>query len=165
MRNIEYKAELRDPALARVILRASEATCILTFDQTDTYFRVTDGRLKRRETDDEPPEWIFYQRANQLGPKASEFSILTDEQARERFGEAALPVWVVVKKRRELWMLANVRIHLDEVEGLGKFLELESLVTRQTPEASAKTALESLRRALHPTLGEPIDRSYSDMVG
>lgn len=165
MRNIEYKAELRDPALARAILRAIGATYILTFGQVDTYFRVPSGRLKRRETDDEPPEWIYYERPNQSGPKASDFTILTEEQALERFGREPLPVWVVVRKRRELWMFGSVRIHLDEVERLGNFFELESLVSRDCPDDKAREALEHLRKALAPVLGEPIDRSYSDLLG
>ncbi|MDX2132672.1 MAG: class IV adenylate cyclase [Planctomycetota bacterium] len=164
MRNIEFKAELRDGALARTILRAIQAAYILTFGQTDTYYRVTSGRLKRRETDDEPAEWISYDRANVAGPRASEFTILTDEQALERYGREALPVWVVVRKRREVWMLGGVRVHLDEVDGLGSFLELEALVTRDHTEARARAAVEELRRQLGPALGELIDRSYSDMA-
>lgn len=164
MRNIEYKAELRDPALARAILTGLGATFILSFGQEDTYFRIPDGRLKRRQTDDEPPEWIFYSRPNMPGPKVSDFTILDDDRARERFGLEPLPVWVVVKKRRDLWMMGTVRIHLDNVERLGNFLELESLVTRDMPEAAARDALERLRLSLVPALGEPIDRSYSDLI-
>lgn len=164
MRNIEYKAELRHPGLARSILGALRATRILEFGQVDTYFRVPDGRLKRRETDDEPPEWIAYHRPNQSGPKASDFTILDEARALDRYGREPLPVWVVVRKRRELWMRGSVRIHLDDVEGLGKFLELESLVSRDMPDDKARAALEELRRALTPVLGEPIDRSYSDLL-
>ncbi|GJQ29870.1 MAG: hypothetical protein HBSAPP03_17540 [Phycisphaerae bacterium] len=164
MRNVEFKAELRDPDLARAILRALGATRILEFGQVDTYFRVPDGRLKRRETDDEPPEWIFYARPNQSGPKVSDFTILDEPRALERYGTEPLPVWVVVRKRRELWMRGSVRVHLDDVERLGRFLELESLVTRDMPEGRARHALEEIRRALTPVLGEPIDRSYSDLV-
>ncbi len=164
MKNVEYKAELRDPDLARSILRALRATRILEFGQVDTYFRIPDGRLKRRETDDEPPEWIFYHRPNQSGPKVSDFTILDEEHALERFGREPLPVWVVVRKKRDLWMRGSVRIHLDDVEGLGKFLELESLVSRDMPEDKARALLEELRKALGPVLGEPIDRSYSDLL-
>jgi adenylate cyclase class 2 len=164
VRNIEYKAELRDPALARTILTGLGATFILSFGQEDTYFRIPDGRLKRRQTDDEPPEWIFYSRPNVSGPKVSDFTILDERRARERFGAEPLPVWVVVRKRRDLWMMGTVRIHLDDVEGLGWFLELESLVTRDMPDAKAREALDRLRVALAPALGEPIDRSYSDLI-
>lgn len=164
MRNVEFKAELRDPALARTILRAGGATYILSFGQEDRYFRVADGRLKRRATDDEPPEWIFYERPNTVAAKVSDFTILTEPEALERYGRAPLPVWVVVRKQRELWMRGTVRIHLDVVESLGQFLELESQVTRDIPEGTARGALDELRRALAPALGEPIDCSYSDLA-
>lgn len=164
MRNIECKIELRDAALARTILRALRAAYILTYAQTDTYYKVARGRLKRRETEDEPAEWIEYERANVAGPRASDFRILTDEQARERYGAQALETWVVVRKRRELWMLGSVRVHLDEVEGLGRYLELESVVTGDLGEARAREALERLRRDLTPSLGELVDASYSDLM-
>ena len=76
----------------------------------------------------------------------------------------ALPVWIVVKKHREVFMLGNVRIHLDRVEGLGAFLEFEALVSRDHPEAGCHEALADLRAGLGPVLGEPIACGYSDLV-
>ncbi|MFT3685286.1 MAG: CYTH domain-containing protein [Phycisphaerales bacterium] len=64
MTNIEFKAELRDPELARTLLRKIHATPIDTLEQTDTYFRLSDGRLKKRETKGAPTEYIFYNREN-----------------------------------------------------------------------------------------------------
>jgi len=164
MHNVECKAELRDLPLARTICRSLRATPVLSFDQVDTYYRVPHGRLKRRETEGEPPEWVFYERANRAAPKLSEFRLYTEEQALERFGEGPLPVWVIVRKRRELWMHGPVRIHLDTVERLGTFFELEALVSQEHPIARGHEAVADLRRAFAPALGELIDCSYSDLL-
>src|SRR3954465_3321524 len=164
MNNVELKAELRDIGVARAICRAVGASFILAFEQTDTYFRVAHGRLKKRDTDDEPCEYIFYERPNRAGPKLSHFTIYSEEQALERFGRHPLPVWVTVRKRRELWMHANVRIHLDRVEGLGTFLEFEALVSRDHSVAQCQEAVAQLKAKFQPVLGELIDCGYSDLI-
>lgn len=163
MQNVEYKCELRDIRLARAILRELGATFIGVLRQTDTYYRTTSGRLKRRETEGEETEWILYERPDRLKARISNFTIYSHEQARERFGNLDMPVRSVVRKVRELWMIRNTRIHLDDVAGLGLFFELESLVGRDHPAPRAHEAVDELRRALAPVLGEPIDTSYGDM--
>lgn len=164
MHNVELKAELRDTKLARGILRTIGAAFILSFDQTDTYFRVTSGRLKKRETDGEPIEYIAYERTNRAAPKLSHFSIYTEEEALERFGALPLPVWIVIKKKRELWMHGNVRVHLDEVEKLGSFIEFEALVSPGCHVVKCHEAISALRTQLRPAMGELIDCSYSDLL-
>lgn len=164
MQNIECKAELRDLALARGVCHALGAIKVATLEQVDTYYRVANGRLKRRQTTGEPPEFILYERADALHARASNFSILSEDQARLRFGSVAMPVWIEVRKVRELWLHGAVRIHLDTVEGLGTFIEFESLVTRSNPPELAERAIASLREKLAPAMGEAIDCSYSDML-
>lgn len=164
MHNVEFKAELRDLALARSLCRALGATWIIAMEQTDTYFRVPSGRLKKRECPGEPVEYIFYDRDNRSQPKLSHYSIYSEAQALERFGITPLPVWVVVKKARELFMLGATRIHLDTVEGLGQFLEFESLVSPSNTVAKCHQTLADLRQKLGHALGEPISCSYSDML-
>lgn len=164
MQNVEFKAELRDPDLARSICAALGALSVATIRQTDTYYRVPEGRLKRREVAGEPIEWIFYERADVAQPKVSRFAIYTEAEARERFAPHEKPVWAVVKKVRELLLLGEVRIHLDQVEGLGSFLEFEALVTSRQPLAKAQEKVAELRRALAPALGEPIASGYADLL-
>lgn len=164
MRNIEYKAELRDPTLARSICRSLKAVHEGVLRQTDTYFKVADGRLKRRDTVGEPTEYIFYSRTNRVDPKLSHYVVYTEAEARERFGASPLPVWVVVRKTRDLYVLDNVRIHLDDVDKLGKFLELEAIVSPQNDPAACREAVDFLRQALSPALGEAISVSYSDLL-
>lgn len=164
MHNVEYKAELRDIALARAICRTIHASEIITLNQTDTYFRVGAGRLKKRECEGEPTEYIFYDRPDRTRPKLSHFVIYSEQQARERYGLQPLPVWLVVKKRRELYMHGQVRIHLDTVDGLGTFLEFEAMVAVGFNVARCHEAIEHLKRQFTPVLGEAIACGYSDLL-
>lgn len=164
MRNVEYKAELRDIGLARSVCRSLSAVHEGTLLQTDTYYKIADGRLKKRETVGEPTEFIFYSRANRVDPKLSHYVVYSEAEARERFGATPLPVWVVVKKKRDLYMLDHVRIHLDEVEGLGAFLELEAIVSEKNDAGVCREVVDFLRQAFGPVLGEAISVSYSDLL-
>lgn len=164
MRNIELKCELREPDLAPAICRRLGAVRIAALEQRDTYFRVAHGRLKIRETSGEPTEWIRYDREDSAAPKVSRFTIYSEEEAREQFGAIPLPVWVVVDKKRELWMKDGVRIHLDMVQGLGHFIEFEALVTRDKNMDSSREALRQLHAGFAPILGEAISGSYADLV-
>jgi len=168
MQNVEFKAELRDLPLARGIALRLGAKALHTMWQTDTYFRLANGRLKKRETeiDGEPlqTEYIFYHRPDSSKARVSQFNIYTHTQAMDRFGTLALPVWVVVKKKRELLLHAWTRIHLDTVERLGTFIEFESVVSGENTEKLGFTAVRSLRTAFGPVIGEPISSSYSDLL-
>ncbi len=167
MQNVEYKAELRDVGLARGVCERLGATRVGVLRQVDTYYRVADGRLKRRETGDasgRSVEYIFYHRPNRVRPALSHFTIYDERGARERWGQRELPVWVTVRKTRELWQYKNVRIHLDDVERLGRFLELEAQVGPGCHVGQAHMLVNGLRARFGPSLGEPISQSYSDMV-
>jgi adenylate cyclase class 2 len=164
MQNIEFKAELRNLAAARRQCELLGAQRVRQMQQTDTYFRLPDGRLKRREVPGELTEWIFYHRQDRVSPRMSNYTILNNEQARRRWGTHSLKPWLSVVKSRELWMLGDVRIHLDEVEGLGTFIEFEALVSRRFDVKMCHEAVRTLRVTFGPLLGEPISKSYSDLV-
>lgn len=172
MKNIEYKAELRDPDLARAIAREIGANCIVKVQQTDTYFNVVTGRLKKREAvaldravaTPEPVEYIIYERADRVDPRPSDYSILTEPELRLRYGLAPLPVWLTVSKIRELWMWRSVRIHLDKVDHLGWFFEIESLVREPADERHARLLADQIRVTFAPALAEPVAGSYSDLL-
>lgn len=164
MQNVEYKAELRDPGLARAICARMGAQHVITVRQTDTYYRIPDGRLKKREAEGEPVEFIFYHRANRLRPKLSHFTIYDEASAAARFGQLPLPIWVTVKKTRDVWMHDSVRIHLDQVEGLGSFVEFEAMVTGDRHVGRCHQLVEELREQFKAVMGEPVATSYSDMV-
>ena len=164
MQNVEFKAELRDPQVAKAICKSLRATWIANVEQVDTYYRVPTGRLKKREQTGEPTEVIFYDRPNRSRPKLSKFEIYSEEQARARFGDQPLPVWLIVRKKREIWVLGQVRIHLDQVEGLGSFVEFEAIVSPHNNVARCHEEVAQLRKTFGPVLGEPLDCSYSDLL-
>lgn len=164
MHNVEYKAELRAPGIARATCRAIGAARVAVLRQTDTYFRVPNGRLKRRECEGERTEWIFYERSNEAKPRLSSFTIYSEEHARTRFGTNPLPELVVVRKTRELHLLDNVRIHLDQVEGLGTFFELEAMVSPEFPVPRCHAAVDRIRATFAQVLGEPLSGSYADLM-
>ncbi len=172
MKNLEWKAELRDPNLARLICQKIGATKVAKIRQTDTYYNITRGRLKKREAvavergigSPEPIEYIFYERPDQVGPKVSEYSILSQEELHERFGQAALPVWLTVTKVRELYLIGSTRIHIDDVHDLGWHFEFEVLINSPEDADQAPSVADQLRSTFLPALGEPIRSSYSQLL-
>src|SRR5205085_2527184 len=126
-RNIEIKARVEDLArLATKVAAIADAgpTEIL---QDDTFFKCDSGRLKLRSFPGGTGELIFYRRANQQGPKES-FYLRSPTSAPDELRESlALAYGAVgrVKKRRTLFLVGRTRVHLDQVEALGEFLELE----------------------------------------
>lgn len=164
MQSIEFKAELREIALARKQCRLIDAQHLGVLQQRDTYFKMADGRLKRREAPGEPVEWIFYHRPDRVSPKMCNYTILSDAQAQRRWGVQSLHEWLQVIKTRELWMIENVRIHLDHVERLGNFIEFEAMVTKECDVQECHLAVGELREEYGPLLGEPIAVSYADLM-
>lgn len=164
MQNIEFKAELRNLDAARQQCKLIGAQRIGEIHQTDTYFRMADGRLKKRQAQGEPTEWIYYHRPDRVSPKMSNYTILTDEQARRRWGTRSLKPWLTVVKTRELWMIEDVRIHLDQVEELGTFIEFEALVSRKFNVKMCHAAIAELREKFGPVIAEPLGVSYSDLM-
>lgn len=128
--NVELKARDADSAatIARALaLGASEEGMLA---QRDTYFAARHGRLKLREIDGAGAELIAYDRPDATEPRSSAYvrtPVAEPALLREAL-DRSLGTTVVVVKRRRLLLWEHVRIHLDEVEGLGRFLELEALV-------------------------------------
>ena len=133
MKNIEIKARLAGLARARETALRLGARPMGSLRQIDTFFPAHRGRLKLRQESTgsgDRAELIFYERPDEAGPKASVFDLVpvADPELLRRVLTSALGVRLEVRKVRELWMLDRTRIHLDTVEGLGPFLELEVAV-------------------------------------
>ncbi len=164
MQNIEFKAELRDIEAARAQCDALGAKRLGVVTQTDTYYRLADGRLKHRVVEGDADEWIYYHRPNRVTPRMSNFTILSEAEAQRRWGIDRLRPWLRVVKSREVWMLGSVRIHLDEVENLGCFIEFEAIVSRDFDVKQCHASLDALRKEFEPILGEPVAVSYCDLM-
>ena len=100
MRNVEWKGRLRDPEGGERVCRELGARFVATLVQRDTYYEVPGGRLKRRETDGRPTEWIAYVRADTTEARASDYSIMTPREAARAFALGSLRPGVVVEKPR-----------------------------------------------------------------
>ena len=125
---IEIKARCTKPDKIRALLQERSARFVGEDHQIDTYFRVPQGRLKLREGTIERT-LIYYERADQQGPKASNVTLYKPGlgSALRELLTQALGVLVVVDKRREIYFIDNVKFHLDRVEGLGTFAEIEAI--------------------------------------
>ncbi len=164
MQSLEFRCELRDPETAMAALLRAGAAPLVTLELRDTYFRVPSGVFKRREAPDEPVEYIFYDRRDRLAPRLCRFTVYDEAQMRLRFGRTDPPMWRVVEKTRVALMRGNVRIHLDEIDGLGQFCELEAVVSPAHTVARCHEAIGELRHILGPTLGEPVSGTYAGML-
>ena len=126
--NIEIKARSYKQDAIRDILRELGAEFRGTDYQTDTYYKVSCGRLKLRRGNIEN-QLIFYERANQEGPKQADV-LLCPAIPGSDLGEIlamAMGILVVVDKVREIYYKENVKFHIDHVKGLGSFVEIEAI--------------------------------------
>jgi predicted adenylyl cyclase CyaB len=167
-RNIELKARCAD--LQRAAQAASKigATRAGELRQLDTYFRFAHGRLKLRETDGhDAAELIAYQRANDAAFRASDYYVIPISHPADMKAALAKKLGVrgEVRKRRELFLWHNVRIHLDEVAGLGTFIEFEAVISRPDDEAISHERLARLVEALTIRHEDRIAVSYADLAG
>ena len=166
MRNVELKA--RDPDPARTLALALEAGAedLGEISQRDTYFSGARERLKLREQEPGDSELIAYGRPDETQSRVSEYRRVPvgDAQAlREALG-AALGTLVVVVKRRRLLLWDGVRIHLDEVHGLGSFLELEAVAPEGSDLSAERAKVERLRGELGVDDGNLVATGYSDLL-
>ena len=169
-RNLELKLRLPDLATVRRAC-AAVAKPAGAMEQVDTYFHVPHGRLKLREQlgAAAAPEatLIAYHRPDKADVRASEYHLVPvpDAAALKAALSAALGVRGVVRKRRELLRYHNVRIHLDEVGGLGTFLEFEAIISQQADEELSSRRLSELCRLLGLDRSRGIAGSYADLLG
>lgn len=165
--NIEIKAKCFHPNRVEAFLVSANAIFKGSDLQKDTYFNVPNGRLKLRQGNIEN-NLIFYNRNNQKGPKQSDFQLLPVTNASEMgtLLTEALGVKVIVEKKRHIYFLGNIKIHLDEVPQLGSFVEIEasnlsdpSLTVEQLHKQCA-----DLMQHFEIKEEDLIENSYSDML-
>lgn len=167
--NVEIKARCGDPARVRETLLASRADFRGLDHQIDTYFKRARGRLKLREGNIENA-LIQYDRPNVAGPKDAQVELLRLEPGATLESLKAIllksqETLVVVDKRREIYFVGNVKFHIDQVDGLGSFVEIEAIDADGT--IGRERLLEQCadwiaRLGLEP--GAMVTHSYSDLL-
>jgi adenylate cyclase, class 2 len=164
--NVEIKAKCSDASFIRNWLLSNQAEYKGVDEQTDTYFNVPNGRLKLREGNIEN-NLIFYERANQAGPKNSQFHLVKVEDATglKAVLTKSMGIKVIVKKRREIYYISNVKFHLDEVPGLGSFVEIEAgNILADLEQEQLKEQCEFYIKELGINEEDLVQLSYSDML-
>jgi homotetrameric cytidine deaminase len=169
-RNVELKA--RDPEPERTLRAALElgAADQGILHQRDTYFAAREGRLKLREQTDADgttaAQLIAYARPDEAAARASAYHLadVADPATMTAALEAALGISVAVDKRRHLLLADNVRIHLDEVEGLGHYVELEAVAAPDSDLVREHEQVARLREALGMTDEHLTARGYAALL-
>jgi adenylate cyclase class 2 len=162
--NFEFKARLRNEKHIRAVLKEHRAKSVGTDHQVDTYFCVPHGRLKVREGNIENA-LIFYERPNDQGARASKVQMLElpPENPVKLILSDALGVLAVVDKRREIYFVDNVKVHLDRVRGLGGFVEVEA-ISRTSSLTKVREQAGEFQRLFQIASEDFIGESYSDLM-
>jgi len=166
MKNIEIKARTDRANQIRSILMEQNADSRGIDHQIDTYFRIPEGRMKLRQGDIENC-LVYYERPNQAGPKRSDVFLAFPEDTdgvRDVLSKA-LGVLCVVRKHREILFIGNTKFHLDEVDELGSFVEIEVIDHDDgLPVNELEATCQRYMTALGIRTGDLITDSYSDML-
>jgi len=165
-RNIEIKARI--PSIEAV---ASLAAPIadegpVEIAQDDTFFTCPNGRLKLRCFADRHGELIYYQRSDQAGPKES-FYLRTRIDTPDVLRESLALAWGIggrVIKQRLLYLVGQTRIHLDDVQGLGSFLELEVVLRDDQSVQDGEREAQRIMQLLQIAPSQLVEVAYVDLL-
>jgi predicted adenylyl cyclase CyaB len=164
--NIEIKARATDfQAQKQLAETLSDISCQV-IPQVDTFFHVTNGRFKLRDLGMGRGQLVFYTRPDASGPKRSDYFIYETKQPHILADvlAKALGVRGVVKKTRYLYLVGQTRIHMDEVVGLGEFIELEVVMEEGQSDMEGQAIAEDLMRKLGIREEDLIEEAYMDLM-
>jgi predicted adenylyl cyclase CyaB len=165
-RNVEIKARVAQPSrlLEAVIEIADRGPTV--FAQDDTFFACPAGRLKLRTFSATEGQLIFYRRDDLEGPKLSEYVMASTSEPDALRGTLTLAYGVVgrVRKTRTLFLVGPTRVHLDDVEGLGHYLELEVVLTPEQTLEDGQRIAEDLMTKLGIEATHLVRRAYVDLL-
>lgn len=164
--NIEIKARCNDlQKIEKIIIEKNWPLHAIEI-QKDTFFNVPAGRLKLREINNERAVLIPYFRPDSDKPREAEYVLLPVNEAeqtikilKEMFG-----IRQIVEKKRMVYLYENVRIHLDRVDSLGTFIELEGVIKKAEQEKETHTKLKRLMDLFGINQQNIIKEAYIDML-
>lgn len=164
-RNVEIKARI--PSVEALLPRAlalagTEPEPIV---QDDSFFACAHGRLKLREFADGRGELIAYQRPDVAGPRTSNYRIVPVDDPRALRAALADALGLIgrVRKKRLLLIVGRTRIHLDRVDSLGDFVELEVILGAEDDEAGGLAEARALMQALGIDEAGTLAGAYLDL--
>jgi predicted adenylyl cyclase CyaB len=164
-RNIEIKARIESMSAVMQKVSALATEGPFEIDQDDTFFYCPNGRLKLRTFSQKSGELIFYRRSDQTGPKESFYMIsqtTAPDTLRDLLTSAYGQAGRVVKKRT-VYMVGRTRVHLDRVQGLGDFLELEVMLSDSEPIEAGMVEAYDLMTRLGISTSQLIEGAYLDL--
>ncbi len=165
-RNIEIKARVADRGKLEALARRLADHGPELIQQDDTFFHCPEGRLKLRDFGNGQGELIFYRRADETGPKTSFYRITPTadpDGLRATLGLALGELGRVVKQRT-LYLAGRTRIHLDQVQDLGEFMELEVVLTDDEDETAGLTEAKTLMASLGLAETDLMEGAYLDWL-
>ena len=164
--NVEIKACCDNHEKIREMLKSKKADFKGTDHQIDTYFKVSNGRLKLREGNIEN-HLIFYERENQAGPKQSNVVLFKNEpgSSLKDILVKSQGILAVVDKSREIYFIDNVKFHIDTVANLGTFMEIEAIDKDRTiGKDKLQEQCQYYLNLFNISEMDLLSESYSDMV-
>ena len=164
--NVEIKARVRNPARLKSLAEALALTPSQIILQEDIFFEVPRGRLKLRIFAPNSAELIYYEREDGPGPKESRYSLFqtSEPEALKTVLQKSLGVRGIVRKQRTLYLVGQTRIHLDEVEGLGSFVELEVVLQAHQSHADGVQIARELMVKLEIQDSDLVEQAYIDLL-
>lgn len=164
--NIEIKAHARKFDEIRSQAEKLSDIPVEIIPQQDTFFNVEHGRLKLRVLAPDRGQLIYYNRPDQEGPKRSDYHIAEtpNPDNLKRVLELAYGIRGVVIKTRYLYLVGQTRVHLDDVEGLGRFVELEVVMEEGQSDAEGQEIAKGLMTDLGVEGSDLLEGAYMDMV-
>ena len=165
-RNVEIKARIESVEALLPLAAALADAPPQTIEQDDTFFACAHGRLKLRDFGDGRGELIHYRRADSQGPKLSDYvrAPTSDPAALRDALSRAHGTIGRVRKTRSLLLVGPTRIHLDRVEGLGDFLELEVVLRDGQSEQEGEDIAEALLARLGVAASQRLAGAYLDLL-
>jgi predicted adenylyl cyclase CyaB len=164
--NIEIKARVRDFNEIRRRAEQLSDSPVEMILQEDTFFNTPQGRLKLRVLSRDRGQLIYYTRPDQEGPKRSDYHIFhtTDPADLKQVLKLAYGIRGIVRKTRYLYLVGETRVHLDDVDGLGQFMELEVVMQEGQSDAQGQAIAEGLMRSLGVERSDLLEGAYMDLL-
>lgn len=164
--NIEFKAKVTDYDEMKSAMQSITQSEPVILEQTDVYYNVKKGRAKLRTICNIRHELIIYRRKDLAGPKSSKYTRIKVKHYKlvNKIMSSLFGVRGVVKKYRTLFLKDNIRFHLDRVDSLGSFMEIEYIVSPMQDKEDIKSQVDGLLQALNIQKEMLVNCSYIDLL-
>jgi adenylate cyclase, class 2 len=160
--NFELKVKIDNLEKYEDLAKSFNASFSKVLDQTDTYFKTGYGKLKLREFSDKNSELIYYDKQQEYSQSDYIIAGIEDTKNLKKIFSFLFETIVVVKKKRTVYLFKNARIHLDDVNELGTFLEFEVIVSEG--DKQARELLDRLYEHFNINENDIVKCGYSDLL-